>query len=285
MPAFPAIGRPVLVAAVLFVCIVRVAFAESEGELKALWKFHLQNESNHTALAAHCDRMLAGTDASPFSAVVRGLGAWHHLKRGHTNAAVELLDAMASDSSEPLAAAGDAMRRRWLTRLDRERVRHVLQGEYRREVAYPDSLDAIRDQLAALNVPVHDRFRDPWIYRIETYSVFPKLRNQKYELMSPTLKHRSGLVQQLQHPYAYDLQLRPVRRVKSEANRMVVEFEHRYRSSDRESRVLRIPAGERDPRGSRVHFAYAGRDFFILSNGDYWQIVRPQAADTSGSDP
>ena len=183
-----------------------------ERALWTLWTLHQQAlaSADRQPVLAACERLSAAQPPGPLAAVGRGIAAWHQLKMGNTNEAVRLLKAMVeSPDPDPLARAGSAMARRWLTRLDREQLRAALKAYYLAHIRYPDSLEALAAWKPSEPLPLTDRWRQPWRYRLAAFERVRGLSAQKYVLESPALAGSSDLAAALTRPYAGAIGLRP----------------------------------------------------------------------------
>ena len=176
-----------------------------ERALRALWELHrgaLTNSSAQAAVAAACSRFETNHPASPWLPVSRGLAAWHALQAGDLGAAAGPLNALAAaHGSDPLSQAGVAMAQRWLTRLDRERVRSALQAYYRVHVRFPDALAALAPPADGAPLPLKDRFDKPWVYELGRFQRVRGLVGQRYTLASATLGTTSDLALALARTY------------------------------------------------------------------------------------
>src|SRR5450759_2647485 len=125
----------------VFILAGRLAFGASETQEKALWtlwSLQTNNPAQHEAIVAACQQMQQASPTNPLLPVGQGLAAWHSLRLGKTNEAFVFLGEMAAAApTTPNATAGAEMGRRWLTRLDREKVRGALAVYYRNAIEYP----------------------------------------------------------------------------------------------------------------------------------------------------
>lgn len=102
------------------------------------------------------------------------------LKSGKTDEATTVFESLLDDN------LADTPARRWLTRLDREKVKTQLQQVYRQKIEYPVALPAAAK-------PTTDRWGKPWVYRPLDLKRFTGTKNQSFLLESPTLGTNSDL--------------------------------------------------------------------------------------------
>ncbi len=113
----------------------------------------------------------------------RGNQALDLLKAGQTNEAAGIFEALLTDNpADATARAADDFARRWLTRLDREKLKAQLQELYRQHIEYPASIP-----------PAPDRWGKPWSYRVVDLKHIAGTKSQSFVLESPTLGTNSDL--------------------------------------------------------------------------------------------
>jgi len=235
--------------------------APDERGLWQIWAAST-NAADGRAMVAACSAFRAKAPQDPLGVVVAGLEAWQLLKLGNTNAAVALLEPMASVSGTAtyLQTAGAEMARGWLTRLDREKVRSALKKIYVRDIEFPSSLEALSSLKNSPMPPLTDRWGKSWVYRLD--SSFKGMSTQQYVLESARLGPRSDLVKALALPYAGQINLDPVRLSPVSAD--TVEFT--------------TPAGKTaflqeggSLTGTTV--AYVGANLIVLADENHWRVV------------
>ena len=245
-----------------------------ERALGALWAVHEQSLAGtaRAAVLTACRQFEAERPASVFLPVSRGLAVWHLLKAGQSNEAVTRLNAMVvTNDAAPIAGAGNTMALRWLTRLDRERVKAALLGYYRVRVQYPEALDGLAAVPGLPPCPLTDRWGKPWSYRLTRFERIRGLTAQRYELESPTLKAASDFAGRLAQPYAGAVALQPTSVTQGGGGRLAVMF-----------RTVATPAQEvlltegTDYHGTAL--VYAGQSLLLLSDGDTWRVQPSPAA-------
>lgn len=255
---------------VFFALLAGLSFAApSEADEKAvwdLWRAHLSASNNHEAVFAAFQQSQKDSPTNTLAAVLRGLCAWHLLKAARTNDAARLLETMASDRTPGAAsAAGVEMARRWLTRLDHEKVKEALRSYYRRHIAYPPGLDALNSLPAASRPPPADRWNAPWEYRLEPMPA-TGLNDQKYSLQSSALKDTSSLEIALDRPYAAAITIKPVALVPTASGAVNVTFEPQNQQGAR----FMLSEGSK---ASGISLAYVGIKIIVLSDGDHWLVT------------
>lgn len=255
----------------LAACIVRgAAGADEQDHAMALWRAQAQSPSNHAAHAAAWRAAEQQFPSGELRPLVRGFAAWHLLKAGATNDASTVLEAMTLGKATHLEQAGAEMARRWLTRLDRERVRVALREQYQRDVAFPPTLEPVRALPEAGRPPLADRFGSPWQYSIDGFKVIRGTRGQRYRLLSAALGETSDLAGALARPYgAGATPPKPLRRVSAGAGGAAA-FMFEVAT---ERPVVSV--------GTKVAgwtLAWASDRMLVMSDGDYWALVAPPTA-------
>lgn len=248
--------------------------AGSEADEKAvwdLWKAHLSSSNNHEAVLAVFQQGQKNASSNSLFAVAQGLCAWHLLKNAKTNEAVQLLEAMLTVDRQPstvnsLNSAGIEMGQRWLTRIDREKVRNALGRYYRQQIAYPENLQPLKKMPVNSLPPLTDRWNASWIYQLAGFKTIKGLDNQRYLLQSAKLKENSDLKTALAQPYAGTIKIKPVSATASASGAQSIRFE----SADQKAAVIVLSEGTKL---DTVSLVYVGSKIIILSDGDYWLIA------------
>jgi hypothetical protein len=193
--------------------------------------------------------------------VVSGFEAWHYLKKGNRAAAAEIFNSMlVKGAATDIQKAGDLMARSWLSRMDREQVISALKVIYKRDIAFPASLEALTALKLEPAPPLTDRWEKPWVYRLE--SAIKGMESQRYVLESSTLGAYSRLDRALKEPYGSGLQLQPVKMINTSRN--VVEF----KTSD--GLLIRRQAGDQS---NRINLVYLGANIVVVSDGNHWSVL------------
>ena len=200
--------------------------------------------------------------ASPLVPVARGAAAWHLLRQGERTAATQLLVAMLDRPAGPAAEAGAEMARRWLTRLDRERVKSALRAYHSRHIEYPGSLQQLTALPAADQPPQRDRWNKLWQYRLARFTHLTGISGQRYELLSAGLGADSDLAAALAKPYPAAGFPKAVRFLS--------------RAEGQRSVMFSTGGGQAGcSEGGSVGawtLARAGEGLIVMSNGDFWAL-------------
>jgi len=264
-------------AAVLLLAVSICAQAQSgeepnEKALWVVWQRQSATPNDHAAMIAACREFEKRSPADPFLVVTRGIAAWHLLKAGEVDAAGERLAPMLNVRSSDLLQAASEMARAWTTRLDREVTTASLKAYYRREIAFPESLEALRAEAGHPTPPLADRWAEPWEYRLTGFQQLKGLRNQKYDLRSRTLGPTSDLAGALKIPYASRIRIRPVRLMSSDTMAKVVQFvtEPSSGSTGDAGEIIHISVGARH---GRIFFPFMGKHLILLSDGNHWKVL------------
>jgi hypothetical protein len=243
-----------------------------ERELWALWSQHLAatNAAAHVVVAESARRYEAALPADAFLPVVRSLAAWHWLQAGRTEDARAALEAALAPThtAGPLGEAAAGMAQRWLTRLDRDRVREALRVHYAAKVRFPERLDELRGPAAP---PLADRWGKPWVYRLTRFEKVRGLAAQRYILESGTLGAASDLAAALREPYAGRLRL-TAERVLTADGRLAVQF----RTLDAPPRDVTLTEGTA---AGSVRLARVGESLLVLCDEEAWLVLRRPAGD------
>jgi hypothetical protein len=251
----------------LFRAVLCSAAEDEERVLLGIWTQHNAAPSNHAFIVDECAHFQAGHAASDFLPLVRGLAAWHQLAAGDWDAARTNLLRMLSDGSAPLAKASQRMALRWLTRLDREKVKAALAAHYAQNVAFPDALAALARLPAAERPPLADRFSQPWQYSLTGFKHLRGTKAQRYTLASTELRDSSDLRLALARPYAADIRPTPLRLVSGERGSAIFVFETGGPQSGKATVAEGVAIDD------TTVFVKQARTFLVLSDGDYWRIV------------
>ena len=270
--------RRLLLAGLFLVAGTNAAFCQSqtpaaeEAALGAIWKLHLEATNDHSKVISACQTFKSKSPASLLSPVVDGLAAWHLLKINDAAAATGILEKMLSSPSEAVNKAGAIMAKRWLTRLDREKVRLALKYIYREAIEFPPTLDAMKTLPEAKRGPMVDRWGQTWSYRLTEFKSpnLKNLRGQRYELRSAMLAADSDLAQALARPYAAKINFKADKVIVASPGNETVEFV----STDEKPRKVVLSRGTE---ADGLSFSFIGSSLVVLSDGDYWTVLpRPK---------
>lgn len=250
-------------AALLLACAVRLPAGEAdERALARLWTQHLAASNRHAEAAAACQSAESTLAGSPLLPVCRGLRAWHLLKAGATQEAASVLGQLTEGAAPAAAPAAELMAKRWLTRLDRERVRAALRLAYRKEVQYPAALERLRKLPGGDLLPYEDRWGQSWKYEPRPLAGLP---GQSFVLESARMGGASDLAAALAAPGAVPADLVPVRLMDDGATRLV-EFST---GGDAKRKAIAGEGGE----VGRCVLAYIGARILVLSDSDRWIVL------------
>ena len=247
-----------------------IAWSEiSKSDEKAVWdvwKIHQTQSNRHDTVVA-AGRKISSTNE--LIGVSQGLAAWHLLQMGNTNAATAILETMASTGGKtPLATAVGEMARRWLTRLDLEKVKRGLQIVYRRDIKYPPSLNTLKKLPRELLLPLQDRWNVAWQYKATGYNKIPGLDGQSYQLSCKKLGADSDLAEALACSYGVRITLRPIAIATTSRGNQTVKF----KNTDGKAETTLLSEGAQY---NGITFAYGGLKLIMLTDGDHW-LVLPQ---------
>jgi len=231
-----------------------------------IWKMMESEPNDHPAVVAACEEFRKNNPRDPLIDVTRGIAAWHLLKVNDIPAAVKDLTSMLAKESTPLQKAADEMARTWLSRFDMEWVKRALGTYYRKEVQYPESLDALAGLPEKNRPPLTDRWGKPWAYSLVGFKLLEGFNNQKYTLRCHALGEDSDLADALEIPYAGRINLRPIQMAdRDPANELIV-----FATTDESQK--RVMLSERVAFGNIV-LAYSGSRILILSDGNHWKFT------------
>lgn len=277
--SLPAIFRRCrVIAALIWLCSILIGPAmgsEADDRMLAVFWEKLAACSNDcAAVIALCEKVSSSLPDSACQPVIRGVQAWHELAAGNSAAGAVTLQAMLNAGKDPLALTANSMALRWLTRLDREKVRKALSGYYAEHVAFPESLDFLQKNPANRRPPLVDRWNQAWQYRLARFEKLTGLADQRYELRSTELDAASDFKTALAVPYGAPFALKPVRVVSRFENQSVVEFQF----LGKPSRKAVLNEGAHS--GELIFVRLLEREV-LLSDGDRWALVplptqRPQ---------
>ncbi len=237
-----------------------------DRQLLAFWERRATTASDPAASIEVCRKEMANQPNSMYLPVIRGVMAWHELAAGRTEEGAATLKTLMTSEKDPLALAGNTLACRWLTRLDRERVRKALSDYYTRNVAYPASLAPVLELPANQRPPALDRWNQPWQYRLASFKRIPGLSDQRYDLRSGALDSESDLKDALAVPYAAPTNLIPVKVISRSEGPAAVEFQ----APGTPPRRMVLTEGSR---AGRFYFIRLVAQSVLLSDGDRWYLV------------
>ncbi|MEA3212672.1 MAG: hypothetical protein QOE70_5729 [Chthoniobacter sp.] len=235
------------------------AHAAEEEAVLELWKQHLATPDDHEAVVKACQEFTGAHAGDPLLPVVRGLEAWHTLRAGRRAEALQL---MAADLTAPPGPVTDGARRLalgWMTRVDREQVAAALQAYYRKQVAYPKSLEQLPQETRP---PLSDRFGKPWTYKLTGFAKLPGFTDQKYSLQSAVLGDVSDFKGAVQLPYAARIVAVPVQVLPAPGDTLAVKF-----NLARGAAVVGMGQAAGD-----LYLAYVGTRIVVVCDFTHWKI-------------
>ena len=257
-------------AAMIWLCAMLTGLAmasESDDRMLAtFWEKRAVCSNDYAAVIAICKKVTNSMPDSAYLPVIRGVQAWYELTAGHAEESAATLQGMLSAGKDPIALTANTMACRWLTRLDREKVRKVLNAYYAVHVAFPGSLDFLQKIPDNGRPPIVDRWDRAWQYRLVTFEKLPGLSDQRYELRSTELNTASDFKTALAIPYGTPFSLRPMRVVSRFENQSVVEFQ----AGGKPPRKDMLNEGARS---GDVLFVRLVAQSVLLSDGDRWDLV------------
>lgn len=229
------------------------AHAANEAALLELWNQHIAKPDDHDAAIKAC-RAFAEVNANdPLLPIAHGIEAWHHFRAGRDADALKLTEPYLT---APAGAVNDGARRialGWFTRLDREKVAAALQIYYRKNVAFPKSLDQLTKP-----PPLSDRFGKPWAYQLTGFTKLRGFADQKYSLQSSTLGDWSEMKAAIAAPYASRITATPAQLV---ANAV------RFDIPGKGASVIGVGQAAGD-----LHLAFVGSQIIVVCDFTHWKV-------------
>ena len=257
-------GFLLLVWAVLL-CSISARAAEEDALLE-LWKLQMETPDDHEAVITACREFAKAHAGDPLLPVVRGFEAWRTLRAGREPEALKMIEA---DLAAPAGPVNDGARRLalgWMSRADREQVPPALQAYYRKEAAYPKTLE----QLAAHpklksqpQPPWRDRFGKPWDYQLTGFAKLKGFADQKYALRSAVLGDTSELKVVVNLPYASRISAMPQQVIPAPGNTQAVKFNLAGSSA-----VVGVGQATGD-----LHVAFVGAKIIVVCDFTHWRIL------------
>ena len=252
-----------LICAAVFVSSAR---AVNEAALLELWQQHLASPDDHEAIIKACESFSIANPGDPLLPVARGIEAWHHFRASRTPDGLRMIEPYLAAPPGPVTDSARALAQGWLTRLDREKVAAALQLYYRKEIAYPKTLDQLARHPkipADAQPPFTDRFGKPWTYRLIGFGKVQGFADQKYSLQSPTLGDLSEFKTALQTPYASRIIAVPIQVVAAPGNTVAVKFNLPGKSAA----VVGLGQATGD-----LHLAFVGSQIIVVCDYTHWKV-------------
>jgi len=231
------------------------------GYLHDQWK---TNPPGATSVLQTVESVLPRLSLAPLQAIARALRSLNLLESGRTTDALKTLESLLNAPDTPPAIAEWC--KRWLTRLDREKVREALTAYYRREIRFPDTLDPLKTLTPP--PPMTDRWGTPWRYRLTPLKRIRSVEAQTYALESVSLGRLSDLASALAQPRPEVPSIRPISLVPSSGQGpLLIRFE-----TSRPPVEQAILSERSSWKG--VTLVYVGESILILVENDFLFILR-----------
>jgi len=256
--------RFLLVVWAVLVCGISVRAAD-EDALLDLWKQHMATPDDHEAVMKACHDFAAAHAGDPLLPVARGFEEWHTLRAGHLPEALQMFEA---DLTVPAGTVNDGARRLalgWMTRADREQVAAALQAYYRKEIAYPKTLEQLASNpklKSEPQQPFQDRFGKPWSYSLTGFAKLKGFADQKYSLQSAVLGDVSDLKTAVKLPYAARISAVPQQVIPAPGNTLAVKF-------NLAGTTAVVGAGQAT---GALHVAFVGTKIIVVCDYTHWKI-------------
>lgn len=206
------------------------------------------------------------------------LASWHLLKLDRSAEARTLLKPYIKKTSDIFERGAQTVCAAWLARIDIQRVQQALQFYYRREIAYPETLDALAAYKALpekMAFPMKDCWGENWNYQLVGYGQLPELLNQKYSLSFRQIEKNADLKKALALPYGSQIRIRPTgltSMIKGRENNEIEIEEPNIQGADgkeQDKRTLMVNTGTR-AHGSLI--AYSGNYIFLVCDLYHWKV-------------
>ena len=260
------LGSSILMGVCVAAARVGPAAELDDRQFLAFWGRQAAASHDSEAAIEVCRKDIAVQTNSVYLPVLRSVLAWHELHAGRAEEGAAILTTLLSDRKDLMSSSANIMARRWLTRLDRERVRKALSAYYARHVAFPESLAPLLALPEDQRPPAVDRWNQPWRYHRALFKRLAGLSDQRYELRSVELDSESDLKAILAIPYETPADLAPLRVVSRFENQAAVEFQ------DHAAPPLKTVLTE-GARSGRFCFVHLVVQSVLLSDGDRWHLV------------
>jgi hypothetical protein len=246
--------------------------AADEAAFIEVWKLHTANPDDHTAIIAACQNYAKANQLDELRRVVEGIEAWHLLKTGNQDKATAILESHLERSTQGITAGAASLAKAWLSRLDILPLKKALQCYYRKEVGYPESLDALSAHPGVpsdLEYRIKDRWDRSWNYKLVGFKSMPGFRDQRYDVSCMRIPTTSDIESALQLPYAGNIRARPTRSRASGAGTSVVEFGTWV---DGKESGTRFQLGVNRTSGD-LRLAYVGERLLIVHDRNHWKAL------------
>lgn len=236
-----------------------LAGAAEEAAVLELWGQHMAQPDDHQAVIKACRDFVAGHPGDPLLPVVREIEAWHLMRSGQRAEGLKIMSANLAPIANPVNDGARKLAEGWLTCADRDEVVTALQAYYRKNIAYPRSLDQLP---APGRPPLTDRFGKPWDYKLTGLTKIKGFDDQKYALESSFLGDHSDYRAALELPYASRIQAEPLQVLVGPGNVPSVKFK-------RAQGDITIGLGQSV---SNVYVAFIGARIVVVCDDMHWKI-------------
>jgi hypothetical protein len=238
---------------------------ESERQLWVIWKKHKSSQSEHKEIITQCNRMEQKCPNSSLLVPAKEIKAWHLFRLKQISSGYNLFNGIVNEYSlNPVVTAGKEVARRWLTRLDREKLRIYLKKYYTSNIRFPESLAVFARLPASKQPPLKDQWGHKWDYSLVNFKYLKGFNDQKYTLESKKLGNNSDFSEMINKPYKTSLEIEPVKTLKSGSQETI-----KFKVDGLKQNII-LSEGS-DVRG--ITLAYLGKRIIILSDGDYWVVM------------
>jgi hypothetical protein len=249
---------------ILHVCPARAA---NEDGLLELWKQHLASADDHAGVIKACHTFQEANPGDPLIPVAQGFEAWHGFRAGRVQEALLLVEPALKAPAGPVTDGARRVALGWMTRLDRDKVVAALQLYYRKEIAYPKTLEQLNSHPkipAAARPPMTDRMGRPWSYRLVSLGKLAGLADQKYVLQSTALGELTELPAAVQAPYGSTIQAVPVQVLPPIGETVPVKFKLGGKGG---TAVVQVGQATGD-----LHLAFVGAKILVVCDYTAWKV-------------
>ena len=261
-----------LTAAAAALCLLSLqTYAANEKAFVKVWRQHIKHPDQHSEAIAACREFSAGNKGDELVRVVQGIEVWHLLKAKRNQEAVKILESHLTPNTTRTGSGAAILARGWMSLIDIAPVKQALQCYYRKEVGYPESLDALVGHPgipAELKFRLNDRWDSPWNYRLTGFKSTPGFRNQRYSISSSRLNSTPDLDSALQIPYASGIHIRPIR-TRTTGSSTLVEFTKDL-GKQKEGQSFLLSAGRRS---GDILLAYVGEKLIVVCDRLHWKVL------------
>lgn len=252
-----------------------VRAAADEKALWDIWKKLEAQPQDLPVIIADCKGFIETKPSDQLLPIVESMLAWCYFKTGNLPEGAKLLLPMmkAQYGYTPTRKSALEVARTWLTRIDRDVLRVVLQLWYNKHMAYPekyqDAIDMFQEKTRAAKT---DRWGRNWEYELVGFQMLTKVpKNQKYSLKSSLLGDISDYVKALEVPYASGIDIEPMKMGITTPGKESVYFK---KIDDKTNAPIKMDLGELK-RGFSL--GYVGQNILAVTDGNHWKLMsRPR---------